>query len=141
MNSKKYNKVAVLELKAELSEEDAENLIELYKKYDYLKKAVFISFKWNNLMLVRKFSPNQEVQFLTDGEMVFTDEFLDKVAENKFDLDIHIWTTTKENIERMQTLRDETLVELKKENEKEKFSNKYGQQDYEIGTICDYTSD
>ena len=98
---KKYNKVAVLELKAELSEEDAENLIELYKKYDYLKKAVFISFKWNNLMLVRKFSPNQEVQFLTDGEMVFTDEFLDKVAENKFDLDIHIWTTTKENIERM----------------------------------------
>ena len=33
--------------------------------------------------------------------MVFTDEFLDKVAANKFDLDIHVWTTTKEAVERM----------------------------------------
>ena len=98
---KKYEKVAVLEIKAKLTDEDAENLVELFKKYDYLDKTTFISFEWDNLVRVRKFAPDCKVQFLTDGEMVFTDEFLDKVAANKFDLDIHVWTTTKEAVERM----------------------------------------
>ncbi|MBE6730850.1 MAG: hypothetical protein E7564_04070 [Ruminococcaceae bacterium] len=97
---KKYEKVAVLEIKAKLTDEDAENLTELFKKYEYLEKAIFISFKWDNLVRVRKFAPDCKVQFLTGGEMVFTDEFLDKVAANKFDLDIHVWTTTKEVIEK-----------------------------------------
>ena len=41
------------------------------------------------------------MQFLTDEMMVFTDEFLDRVAENGFDLDIHIFTVTKELVERI----------------------------------------
>ena len=98
---KKYHKVAVLELKSDFDEEDAEAVIELFKKYYYLDKTVFISFKWDNLKNIRKYSPNQEVQFLTGGDMVFTDEFLDKVTENNFDMDIHIWTATKEVIEKM----------------------------------------
>lgn len=47
----------------------------------------------------------------------------------------------KENLDRMQILRDGTIVALKKEIDKEKISNKYEQDEYETGTICDYTSD
>lgn len=78
------------------------------------------------------------------SKISLVEKTLDLSEEQKVsieDLRAQILAQDKENIERMQTLRDETLVELKKENEKEKFSNKYGQQDYEIGTICDYTSD
>lgn len=78
------------------------------------------------------------------SKISLVEKTLDLSEEQKVSIEelrTQILAQDKENIERMQTLRDETLVELKKENEKEKFSNKYGQQDYEIGTICDYTSD
>lgn len=45
--------------------------------------------------------PNCPVQFLTDEKQEFTDEFLNKVAAHGFDLDIHIFTTTKELVERI----------------------------------------
>lgn len=47
----------------------------------------------------------------------------------------------KENLDRMQVLKAETFVELKKEIEKEKITNKYEQVEYETGSLCDYVSD
>lgn len=47
----------------------------------------------------------------------------------------------KENLDRMQILRDKTSLELHKENSKEKILNKYEQIEYEKGSICDYVSD
>lgn len=107
---KKYEKKAILEIKAALNEEETKLLIDLINKCEYLSETTFISFNWENLVNVRKICPDQKVQFLTDGEMVFTDEFLDKVAANKFDLDIHIWTATKETIDRMHERNIEVNV-------------------------------
>lgn len=78
------------------------------------------------------------------SKISLVEKTLDLSEEQKVsieDLRAQILAQDKENIERMQTLRDETFMELKKENEKEKFANKYEQKDYETGTICDYTSD
>ena len=47
----------------------------------------------------------------------------------------------KENLERLQALRDDVLVKLKTIHAKEKLVNKYEQQIQDSGSICDYTSD
>lgn len=98
---KKYEKKIVLELKAYFDEADTKKLIDLFNEYEYLSEATFISFKWENLVNVRKFSPRQKVQFLTNEKVEFTDELLDKVAGNNFDLDIHVWTATEETLGKM----------------------------------------
>ena len=98
---KKYGKVAVPELKEAWSEEEIALAVEEFRKQDHLQNTVFISFCWENLEKIRALVPDQKVQFLTDEKMVFTDEFLDRVAENGFDLDIHIFTVTKELVERI----------------------------------------
>ena len=47
--------------------------------------------------------PAQEVQFLTGENFEFTEEFIEKIAKNKFDVDIHMWTASKENIEKFHS--------------------------------------
>ena len=41
------------------------------------------------------------MKFLTDEKQEFTDAFLDSVAKAGFDLDIHVFTTTKELVDRI----------------------------------------
>ncbi len=98
---KKYEKVSVVELKCAMTPENIAYIIRQFQEQDYLEKAVFISFMWDNLTEVRKQAPGQTVQFLTGEEQIFTDEFLDTVAAAGFDLDIHIFTITKEVVERI----------------------------------------
>lgn len=98
---KRYGKICVLELKHPMDAEAIAYVVEEYRKKDYLKGVVFISFYWENLIEVRKHLHDCPVQFLTDDKQAFTDEFLDEVAANKFDLDIHIFTTTRELVERI----------------------------------------
>ena len=100
---KKYGKIAVLELKTEMTPEVIANVVNHFREQDYLDGAVFISFFWDNLVEVRKQVPGQSVQYLTDMDTQFTDEFLDKVAQEGFDLDIHIFTTTKELVDRIHS--------------------------------------
>jgi len=52
-----------------------------------------------------------------------------------------ILSQEKENLEKIQYLRDKTLAELKSLNSQNKIINKYEQIEVEEGTICDYTSD
>ena len=52
-----------------------------------------------------------------------------------------ILSQEKENLEKIQLLRDKTLAELKSLNSQNKLSNKYEQIEAEEGTICDYTRD
>ena len=61
---KKYDKHAVFELKSNFTDEEILALIDIVKKYDYLDKLTFISFVYENLVKVRKYLPNQSVQFL-----------------------------------------------------------------------------
>lgn len=98
---KRYGKICVLELKHPMDAESIAYVAEQYRELDYVDGVVFISFYWENLTEVRKYLPDCPVQFLTDDKREFTEEFLDEVAENKFDLDIHIFTTTKELVERI----------------------------------------
>ena len=100
---KKYGKVAVVELKSEMTSENIAYLIKQFCDHDYLDNAVFISFNWESLAEVRKQVPWQSVQFLTDEKQEFTDAFLDSVAKAGFDLDIHVFTTTKELVDRIHT--------------------------------------
>lgn len=98
---KKYGKVCILELKSEMTPENIAHILGQYREQDYLDGVVFICFKWETLTEVRRQAPDATVQLLTDEKQVFTDEFLDEVAAVGFDLDIHIFTTTKELVERI----------------------------------------
>lgn len=98
---KRYGKICVLELKHPMTPETIAAVAEQFRALDYVDGVVFISFYWDNLVEIRKCLPDCTVQFLTDDKQVFTEEFLDKVAASGFDLDIHIFTTTKELVERI----------------------------------------
>lgn len=98
---KRYGKICVLELKHPMDAAAIACVAEQYRALDYTDGVVFISFYWQNLTEIRKCLPNCTVQLLTDEKQAFTDEFLDEIAANKFDLDIHIFTTTRELVERI----------------------------------------
>lgn len=57
------------------------------------------------------------------------------------ELKSEILNSEKENLERIQTMRDKTLTELKKINSQSRISNKYNNNEAVEGSICDYTSD
>lgn len=98
---KKYDKIAVAEIKDRLTPEEITKLLDIVRKQDYLDGVVFISFRWENLAEIRRQQPGQTVQFLTGEGWDFSDAFLDKVAEAGFDLDIHIFTTGQELVDRI----------------------------------------
>lgn len=82
---KKYEKVAVLELKNSIEPKYIHDIIDEIRKEEYLENVIFISFFWENLIAVKDICPQQKVQFLT-GEC--DDALLQKLVENKIDLDI-----------------------------------------------------
>ena len=93
----RYEKKAILELKAWYTEEDAGMLCEEIKRCGALDNVVFISFVMENLLYVRKYLPEQPAQFLT---VEFSDELLDTLVENKMDLDILFTAVTKEWVDK-----------------------------------------
>lgn len=90
---------------------------------------VFFKEKYKN-QLIEKISIIKNNLSLSDKEK--------DIIEN---LKSQILILDKENLDKMQSLRDEILIALKQEQEKTKISNKYEQIEYEKGSICDYTSD
>jgi len=90
---KKYSKVAVLELKKTMTEEQVRSVVHCIEEYGYSESTVFISFSWNNLVYVRKHRPDATVQFLTDKH---SDGLVEKLANSRFDLDIYFKEVTKE---------------------------------------------
>lgn len=95
---KRYEKIAVLELKNEFEKEDIAKICEEIIELDYLENVIFISFAFNNLVKLREIYPNQKVQFLTDN---YSDTLPSLLKEHKFDLDIHYKALTKERIEEL----------------------------------------
>ena len=98
---KRYGKICVLELKNPMEPAAIAYVADAYRRLDYVEGVVFISFYRENLVEIRKHFPDCTVQFLTDEKREFTDEFLDGIAADGYDLDIHIFTTTKELVERI----------------------------------------
>lgn len=83
---KRYEKIAVLELKNEFEKEDIARICEEINELEYLENVIFISFAFNNLVKLREIYSEQPVQFLTDE---FSDDLPSLLKEHKFDLDIY----------------------------------------------------
>ncbi len=94
----RYKKVAVIELKKPMRENNIEEIIEICKREYTLDKIIFISFDFENLVAVRKLLPKQKIQFLTEK---FGDGLIKSLKEYGFDLDIRYDLLTKEKIKEL----------------------------------------
>jgi len=94
---KKYDKIAVLELKNPMTQDDVLGIIDEIKSLDYLENVVFISFHFDNLVYVKRHYPNQTVQFLTMDEK--TEGLVEKLKSYNMDLDIWCKCITKEIVD------------------------------------------
>lgn len=94
---KKYEKTCVLELKEQLTCEDLMEIIEIIKGFDYLEQVVFISFEYENLLMLRKLLPHQSAQFL---DFTLDEALIEKAAADKLDLDIRFTALTPELIQK-----------------------------------------
>lgn len=97
---KKYEKVAVLELKNAFTEDEVYEIVDIIKDLGYLPNVVFISFCLENLIFLRKKYPEQEAQFLIDN---YEPWLLDTLKEHNLDLDIKY---TSLNADNMKELHD-----------------------------------
>lgn len=95
---KKYGKHCVLELKSDFTDEETERFIGIIKKLDYIDSVTFISFNYENLVKVRRLLPNHSVQFLFSK---VTDEIVEKVIRDKFDVDVQYKALTEELVEKL----------------------------------------
>ncbi len=95
---KRYEKVCVLELKKDMTEDDVTRIIERIRPTGYLDHVVFISFSFESLTYVRKLLPEQAVQFLFKE---FTDEILEKVKAHGFDVDVEYKALTRELVDEL----------------------------------------
>ncbi len=97
---KKYDKVAVLELKNTFKPEQLYEICEIIKDFEYLDKVIFISFCLDNLIVIREKYPDQAVQFLCCDFSYF---LVDLLKHHKMDLDI---SYTELNEEYVKILKD-----------------------------------
>lgn len=98
---KRYDKVGVLEFKGAYTDEQMIALIEQIKAEYTLEKMIFISFSFDNLLILRKHYPETHVQFLT-GE--FKDETVELLKEHKMGIDI--WSRALDCKEKVGKLLD-----------------------------------
>ena len=97
---RKYDKVAVLELKNHFPEEDVIRIIEIIEQEGYLSNVIFISFDFENMLTIRRLLPKQRAQYLT---VKYSEELVEQLVNERLDLDILHEALTKENIEYMHS--------------------------------------
>ncbi len=96
---KKYEKIAVLELKNAMTEEQVGAIVKVIKEEDYLDGVVFISFNFDNLVYMRRYCPGQTAQFLFTE---FTEEIFEAVKTHGFDMDVRYNSLTEEWMKRLK---------------------------------------
>ena len=82
---RKYDKVAVLELKNRMEEKHVAGIARKIDDMGWLEKTTFISFSAENLIALRGLYPNVSIQFLT-GEA--TEENFSLMKKYRFDADL-----------------------------------------------------
>ncbi len=92
---KKYDKVAVLELKNPFTYAQIGEICDIIAGLEYLDKTIFISFCYENMVFLRAMYPTQPAQFLTS---TYTDDLIDKLKAHNLDLDIKYTALTEENV-------------------------------------------
>ncbi len=95
---KKYEKTCILELKSLFTLEETAAFIDIIRQHDYLDHVIFISFHYDDLLHVRAILPNQTCQFLTGDS---SDEMIEKLKNDRIDMDIAHPSLNKERINAM----------------------------------------
>ncbi len=92
---KRYEKHCVLELKTLYTYENVCEIIDQIIEEDYLEHVTFISFAYDNLLLVKRRLPDQPCQYLV-GE--YTDDLPQKLADDNMGLDIWYGQINEQNL-------------------------------------------
>lgn len=92
---KRYEKIAVLELKNSFVEQDIYEICDIIKEMDYLDRTVFIAFNYDYLVYLRRKLPTQPAQFLISE---FTPDLIDRLKAQNLDLDIRHTALTAEHV-------------------------------------------
>ena len=98
---KKYEKVAVLELKNNFEEDDIRRIVYIISGEEYLENVIFISFDLQNMLTLRHMLPSQTCQYLIGGEI--TDEVIATLTENHLDLDVRYTRLDEEMIAKLHS--------------------------------------
>lgn len=93
-----YEKTAVLELKNPMSENAINGICNIIEDLNYLENTIFISFSWENLIVIKNRYPEQSVQFLTE---YWDDKMLEKLCLKGIDLDIFYTAVTRDLVKRL----------------------------------------
>ena len=98
---KKYDKVAVLELKNQMEEKYLLKIAETIMGLGWFEKTIFISFAGENLVTLKKHYPSATMQFLSSS---LIDERYDFMVKNDFDVDLSEKCITKELVNEFHAL-------------------------------------
>ncbi len=93
---KRYDKIAVLELKNEFTKQEIADICDEIKELAYLENTIFISFSFVNMLRLRELYPQQTAQFLTNE---YQNDLPQILEAHKLDIDIEYSQLTKERIE------------------------------------------
>lgn len=91
---KYYGKKAILELKDAFTPEDIDEIIRIGEALQYMEHIVFISFKLDNLLLLKERRPEQTVQYLVDYDM--DEALIQELADRKMGIDARYSRFTEE---------------------------------------------
>lgn len=97
---KKYEKHSVLELKSNFTDEEIAKIIDIIKEQGHLENVTFISFDYENLKKIKKVLPNQSAQYLF---WEIKDEIVNRLVEDKIDVDVYYKALTEENIQMLHS--------------------------------------
>ncbi len=92
---KKYDKIAVLELKNRFSEDDIYQIVDIIKDMGYLKHTIFISFVLENLTVLKERYPTQTAQYLVSD---FHSSVIYTLRKYNLDLDILYTELNADNV-------------------------------------------
>lgn len=95
---KKYEKIAVLELKNAFSQDEIYEIVDIINSLGYLENVIFISFCLENLISLRAKYLHQPAQFLTTE---FNDSLIDTLKKHNLDLDILYTCLNEENMKQL----------------------------------------
>ena len=93
---KRYGKVGVLEFKGAYTEEQAKEVLDVIRSFEYENSIIFISFSLQNLLNLRKVWPEAKAQWLT---VDVKPETIQLLVDNKIDLDVYFTCLTKEVVD------------------------------------------
>lgn len=97
---KKYEKVAVLELKNAFEKKYIEEICAIIDSLGYLDQTIFISFCYDNMVAIRELYPNQRAQFLTS---TYTEDLIDRLKAYNLDLDINYKALTADIVKQIKS--------------------------------------